>query len=524
MIFNSPTPNTPTTPNTPNTPLNPMRKITIILSLLPILLWAAPKTNHYSALEGKSGVQLFNAIKQCAEQGYTQLDYDELEKYMCIVDSKNGQIIDVYTDCLFDCDDANGGNSKICDSWNKEHSIPKSWWGSENKETRQGCDLFHLLPTDSRANNIRSNHPYGEVTGSYTACGTSKFGYNAAGIQCFEPTPQYKGDLARGYFGTLVRWMLAANKSTEGAVMFNGTFTADANFGLTTYSVNLLLNWHRQDPVSEKELARNDSIESTQGNRNPFIDYPELAEYLWGNKKGQTVSLQNLTSPYTDYQPANPEQPQEQDKTNGNYYRVKNDLSDWTGTYLIVFEDDDNYEYYALNGAQITTASKNGPQKAITISQDQINASATIDPCAITIEKCGSGWALKTTNNLYIGNPDGGNNLKAQTTPLPHNISCSANSVDIVHNNTYLRFNTQASQKIFRYYKQNTQQPISLFKKEENTTTQLQNYINPESIVQVFDIMGRKYPNMTIKQLKHNLPKGIYIIKYNQISQKIIVQ
>ncbi len=60
---------------------------------------------------------------------------------------------------------------------------------------------------------------------------------------------------------------------------------------LTTYALNFLLQWHRNDPVSEKEIDRNQAVYGEQKNRNPFIDYPDLVEYIWGDKVGQTVDL-----------------------------------------------------------------------------------------------------------------------------------------------------------------------------------------------------------------------------------------
>ena len=93
---------------------------------------------------------------------------------------------------------------------------------------------------------------------------------------------------------------------------------ANGTAQLSNYSIDLLLKWHRQDPVSERELARNEVIYGNetlnkcsykQGNRNPFIDYPELAEYIWGNKKGQSLSLSSLVSPYDGGTPVTPPQP-----------------------------------------------------------------------------------------------------------------------------------------------------------------------------------------------------------------------
>ena len=97
----------------------------------------------------------------------------------------------------------------------------------------------------------------------------------------------------------MVKWQKNWTKG-NGDVTFNNTYTEAGNFGLTDYGVTLLLKWCRQDPVSQKELDRNNAIEKTQGNRNPFIDYPDLVEYLWGNKKGQKVDLSTLKLSYTN--------------------------------------------------------------------------------------------------------------------------------------------------------------------------------------------------------------------------------
>lgn len=112
----------------------------------------------------------------------------------------------------------------------------------------------------------------------------------------FEPVDEYKGDFARGYLGTMIKWAedYTAFTQGQGSSTFSGNYTASGYFGLTKYGVALLLKWHREDPVSQKEIDRNNGIQQTQGNRNPFIDYPYLVEYIWGKHAGETVKLSNL--------------------------------------------------------------------------------------------------------------------------------------------------------------------------------------------------------------------------------------
>jgi hypothetical protein len=134
------------------------------------------------------------------------------------------------------------------------------------------------------------------VAGAFVEASTSM------STNVLEPVDEYKGDIARSYFGTMVKWAgeWAFNKAEEGRVIFDATIDADThygpenNYGLTPYGVAMLIKWHRQDPVSQKEIDRNNAIQLTQGNRNPFIDYPYLVEYIWGERSGQKLDFDLL--------------------------------------------------------------------------------------------------------------------------------------------------------------------------------------------------------------------------------------
>lgn len=283
--------------------------ILLIGAVVSSLAYAAPKSGHYAAIDGKQGKELFDAIHTTAKQGYRSLSYKGIWTSIATTDRReDGTIWDMYSNCSFTYStdqDKGGGGKAECDYYNREHGIPKDWFGGTTANNTPGTDIFHVVPTDKFVNNQRSAMPYGEVGKATTTfnngskIGNSNFGGYSGRV--FEPIDEYKGDFARAYFGTLLRWAngdYQAFTTGSGSVVFNGTYTSTGNFGLTTYGVTLLIKWHRQDPVSEKELNRNDGIEKTQGNRNPFIDYPELAEYLWGNKKGETVKLSALKSSY----------------------------------------------------------------------------------------------------------------------------------------------------------------------------------------------------------------------------------
>jgi endonuclease I len=278
---------------------------------------AASLPTYYKGIDGKSGKNLFDAVQTVTKLGYSSLGYDGLWTAFKTTDKKsNGDVWDMYSDCnwTFGSDQC-GSYSNECDCYNREHSIPKSWFGGST--SGPGCDIFHLVPTDGKVNGMRSNYAFGEVssasytydgakkgtaksitiTGGNTIAGNTGTTISASGT-VFEPRDEYKGDFARGYMGSLLRWAGEKAFATgEGGDIFTTTFTT-GSFGLTKYGVALLMKWHRQDPVSQKEIDRNNGIQQTQGNRNPFIDYPYLAEYIWGEKAGETLNLEDIMTAY----------------------------------------------------------------------------------------------------------------------------------------------------------------------------------------------------------------------------------
>ncbi|MBN2766353.1 MAG: endonuclease [Paludibacteraceae bacterium] len=165
------------------------------------------------------------------------------------------------------------------DGMHIEHSLPKSWWGAHENDAYK--DLYHLYPADGATNSLKNNLPLGEVAGvpSFDN-GVTKIGKNGFGNiyteSCFEPADEYKGDFARSYFYISTIYQDFENLWNS-PMMQNNTYPV-----WTSWAKDLLLKWHRQDPVSAKELARIEAVYNIQGNRNPFIDYPELAEYIWG--------------------------------------------------------------------------------------------------------------------------------------------------------------------------------------------------------------------------------------------------
>lgn len=252
---------------------------------------AAVPSGYYSSCENKGGDALLKAL--CSKVGpHTTVSYDGLWNVYKTSDiTASGKIWDMYSTKEWPLNSQRCGNYKLVgDCYNREHSFPKSWF---NDAKPMYSDAFHLYPTDGKVNGQRSNFPYGECEGGTTLpsngsvkalgrLGTSTFpGYSG---KVFEPVDEYKGDFARSYF-----YMAAAYN--DRIATWNSDMLAGNSYPVfSSWAINLLMKWHRQDPVSQKELDRNEAVYAHQKNRNPFIDHPEMAEYIWGNKTGERWS------------------------------------------------------------------------------------------------------------------------------------------------------------------------------------------------------------------------------------------
>ena len=274
---------------------------------------AVSLTTYYANIDGKSNTSDALRTQLCTiiSTGYTNIGYSSLPDDVYAASSNpsdfyNGAsktMEDIYSSFPYTASQAGVSASDCGQNWNKEHTVPKSWFGGDVSPMES--DAHHIFPTDIKMNSLRSNYPYGENNAEkecanygYGHLGTSTFsGYSGT---VFDPgeggaNGSYKGDLARVYFYMVTRYR--TTNFTDG--LGNVCFTYSGGVAnLTDYMKNLMLKWHREDPVSEKERIRNNAIYAHQHNRNPFVDYPCLVEYIWGNKQGETVSLSALVSSY----------------------------------------------------------------------------------------------------------------------------------------------------------------------------------------------------------------------------------
>jgi len=260
--------------------------IWILVLIVEVYAIAQPPAGYYLEAEGKTGIEL-KAVLHDIIKNHTAVSYSELWTYFISTDaSPDGKVWDMYSDkpgqtppyVYTFISDQCGTYSKEGDCYNREHSFPNSWFGGNVMPMY--TDLFHIYPTDGYVNNKRANYPYGKVSSAtWTSLNGSKLGtcgwpgYNGV---VFEPIDAYKGDFARSILYMAVRYY-TEDAGWPGSDMVTGAEPKE-------WAVTLLLNWHNADPVSEKEINRNNTVYGIQGNRNPFIDNPAFAELIWGNQ------------------------------------------------------------------------------------------------------------------------------------------------------------------------------------------------------------------------------------------------
>lgn len=282
-----------------------LKKYLLLGFILPELLISQIPTDYYSGTDGLSGYQLKTKLHNIISNNNYNWHYDDLktlygqtdiDKYYDYDASNNTYLLDIYSNNPSGTTAYHYTLSNIISTanaeglgWNREHMMPQS---SFNSAYPMYSDLFFVIPTDARINQLRSNYPYGNAgsniyyaftNGSKQASnGTANATYTG---RVYEPINEFKGDVARAllYFAVRYEGKLGGfNFST------NADPTKDQNpldgteeKAYENWYVVMLLNWHQSDPVSQREIDRNNAVYNLQKNRNPFIDHPEWVNMIW---------------------------------------------------------------------------------------------------------------------------------------------------------------------------------------------------------------------------------------------------
>lgn len=244
---------------------------------------------YYYNVNG-TGAALLSSTKTAVTSPYSSQGYDGLYSLYTHADVLDtGYYYDLYSDHTnFRPGSGKCGSYKyVGDCYNREHTIPSSWWGGSHGN--QGCDGYIVRLSDGKINGMRGNYPYGEcVNGEVwkapgdteeNRLGTSTSTEFISG-KVFEPMDSRKGDVARIYFYAVARWNTNSWTADGGSNVF-GSGSGTTN-GLKTKYLQMLLKWHNQDPVDDYEIERNNLVEDMQKNRNPFVDHPSWVDLIWG--------------------------------------------------------------------------------------------------------------------------------------------------------------------------------------------------------------------------------------------------
>ena len=273
----------------------------LILSLFVVALaWAQGPNDsgvYYKNANGKKG----SALKTALHKIIVRVDNNDVTSYDGLIaayvktDTRaDGYVRDWYSNTTYfrhDTDKA-GSYEKEGDCYNREHSIPQSWFG---KASPMKSDVVHVFPTDGYVNNRRSNYPFGEVgnieyqsNNGYSKLGTCKTeGYTG---KVFEPNDEVKGDIARIYFYMATCY---EDRITNWSNMRNDSYQP-----YPEWQMKMLMRWSAADPVDAVEVARNNAVyNDVQNNRNPFVDYPGLEKMIWGDSQDVAFVYDNYETP-----------------------------------------------------------------------------------------------------------------------------------------------------------------------------------------------------------------------------------
>lgn len=222
---------------------------------------------YYAPAQGKSGADLLRALHLIIRTGHVDRGYaqarDEMFGEVDDLDGDN-KVEDLFTGDLRG--PITGRKDAFDHGFNTEHTWPQSKGATGIAQS----DLHHLRPSDIRTNERRGSHPYGDVVDASWTTGSgvdqAKLGVDEIGRTVFEPRQSIKGDVARGLLYFFTRY----DQSRPG------------RFTLENFKTELptLLKWHAQDPVTDAERLRNQAVFEVQGNRNPFVDRPELVDQV----------------------------------------------------------------------------------------------------------------------------------------------------------------------------------------------------------------------------------------------------
>nr|WP_314661901.1 endonuclease [uncultured Prevotella sp.] len=310
-----------------------------------------------------------------------------------------------YSDKKFFFDSTNTGKSIA--GMNIEHSFPKSWWGGKKNDA--WCDLYNLYPSDSQANSSKSNYVMGVVVNVKENAGE---GYDKVGtgyadgklVNMWEPGDRFKGEFSRSYMYMATTYQNLSFTSEGAKQLQTGAYPT-----LKKWSSDLFRQWSKNDRVDEMEIKRNEAVYKIQNNRNLFIDYPNLAEYVWGDSMDvefnpyRSITTASDDARYTSViVPEDPVTPDNPVVTPQGGTFVKTTTAPVAGKrYVLVANTGSNFVIAS------TLKGKNYgylPTNSTVDNDGKVNG--VNDQSVITLEQGTTGFYIKDANGKYFGQED----------------------------------------------------------------------------------------------------------------------
>jgi endonuclease I len=268
-------------------------------------IFAQIPTGYYDGTTGLTGAALKTKLSQIITNGHSTKSYDNLYNGYPSTDTdnyyeKDGSVLDLYSEnpsgkdpYVYQHGSKQCGSYKVeGDCYNREHVFPQGYFNSASPMV---SDIHHIIPTDGKVNGMRSNYPFGKVgSATFTSENGSKLGTsispNYTG-KVFEPIDEFKGDIARMLLYFATRYESKLSSFGDNDILASSSYP-----GIDDWELAVLKEWHTNDPVSQREIDRNNAAYTYQGNRNPFIDHPEYVALVWGTTTPDTEAPSTPTN------------------------------------------------------------------------------------------------------------------------------------------------------------------------------------------------------------------------------------
>ncbi len=302
-----------------------MKKTLFFIFCNPVFFFAQVPIGYYDDASGLTGYELKSKLHEIISAKTITWHYGDLpnfyrqtdlDQYYDFDDSNTTFLLDMYSanpnataPYHYTSENLISSAKVEGEGYNREHMMPQS---SFNSTYPMYSDLFFVIPTDAKINQLRSNYPYG-MAGSTTFhlfTNGSRIGNNATPDspytgRVYEPIDEFKGDIARSLLYYTVRY---EGKLNSFNFFYGNSPSGDRNpldgteeKAFENWYLQMLLQWHQNDPVSQKEFDRNNIVYGIQNNRNPFIDHPEWVNVIWTQNSGTITPTapENLQSSQT---------------------------------------------------------------------------------------------------------------------------------------------------------------------------------------------------------------------------------